>query len=231
MCLRTSHIPVALSSYNRIAHDYALNRAIKLLLQNFTIQSHDSRCTSTLRLALVSSFQPVPLQPNALPHKPIVLVQPANDLSQVRFIILVDHFMTDEEVDYEKDGPITPFRGVRADLREDFSGADQLWLTGSEAYKSQLLIDTYRNTSAAEVLLGRTRLLHRVAWVDTPRQLSGQTSACSPATQTKISASRRFRARRKIDLLVFYRSCVYAQGRKVARRSISAQGKLTNGCF
>lgn len=93
--------------------------------------------------------------------------------------------MTDEEVDDEEDGPVTPFRGVRADLREDFSGADQLWLTGSEAYRSQLLLDTYRNTSAAKVLLGRTRLLHRVAWVDTPRQLSGQTSACSQPSRPK----------------------------------------------
>lgn len=112
-------------------------------------------------------------------------MQPADNLSQVRFIVLVDHFMTDEEVDDEEDGPVTPFRGVRADLREDFSGADQLWLTGSEAYRSQLLLDTYRNTSAAKVLLGRTRLLHRVAWVDTPRQLSGQTSACSQPSRPK----------------------------------------------
>lgn len=149
------------------------------LLQNSTIQSHDSRCTSTLGFALASSFQPVPLQPNAFPDKPIVLVQPADNLSSVRFIVLVDYFMTDEEVDNEEDGPVTPFRGVRADLREDSSGADQLWLTGSQAYKSQLLLDTYRNTSAAEVLLGRTRLLHRVAWVDTPRRLPGRTSACS----------------------------------------------------
>lgn len=93
--------------------------------------------------------------------------------------------MADEEVDNQEDGPITPFRGVRADFRENLGCSNQLLLTGSEAYKSQLLAGTYRDASAAEVLLGKTRLLHQVAWVDTLRQLSGQTSACSRPSRPK----------------------------------------------
>lgn len=60
------------------------------------------------------------LQRSAHRHKAIVLMNPPDDLAQVRFVFPVDDAVPDEKVDDEEGRPVSPFLRDRVKLGEYF---------------------------------------------------------------------------------------------------------------